>query len=84
MVIGQLARRLGLPLRCSGNFTTSKLPDAQAMMEGTMSMLAAIHCGANFILHSAGFLDGLAEHVLREIHAGCGPVRQRCILIWMA
>jgi trimethylamine--corrinoid protein Co-methyltransferase len=22
-------------------------------------MLAAIHCGANFILHSAGFLDGL-------------------------
>ncbi|MFM2356831.1 MAG: hypothetical protein RLZZ528_2567, partial [Pseudomonadota bacterium] len=59
MVIGQLARRLGLPLRCSGNFTTSKLPDAQAMTEGTMSMLAAIHCGANFILHSAGFLDGL-------------------------
>ena len=36
-----------------------KLPDAQAMTEGTMSMLAAIHCGANFILHSAGFLDGL-------------------------
>lgn len=59
MVIGQLARRLKLPLRCSGNFTTSKLPDAQAMTEGTMSMLAAIHCGANFILHSAGFLDGL-------------------------
>jgi trimethylamine--corrinoid protein Co-methyltransferase len=59
MVIGQLARRLNLPLRCSGNFTTSKLPDAQAMMEGTMSMLAAVHCGAHFILHSAGFLDGL-------------------------
>ena len=59
MVIGQLARRLGLPLRCSGNFTTSKLPDAHAMNEGTMSMLAAVHCGANFILHSAGFLDGL-------------------------
>lgn len=59
MVVGQLARRLGLPLRCSGNFTTSKLPDAQAMNEATMSMLAAVHCGANFILHSAGFLDGL-------------------------
>lgn len=59
LVVGQLARRLNLPLRCSGNFTTSKLPDAQAMMEGTMSMLAAIQCGANFILHSAGFLDGL-------------------------
>ncbi|HQV01994.1 MULTISPECIES: trimethylamine methyltransferase family protein [unclassified Novosphingobium] len=59
MVVGQLARQLGLPLRCSGNFTTSKLPDAQAMNESTMSMLAAVHCGANFLLHSAGFLDGL-------------------------
>ena len=59
LVVGQLARRLNLPLRCSGNFTTSKLPDAQAMTEGTMSMLAAVQCGANFILHSAGFLDGL-------------------------
>lgn len=59
MVVGQLARRLNLPLRCSGSFTTSKLPDAQAMNESTMSMLAAVHCGANFLLHSAGFLDGL-------------------------
>ena len=48
-----------LPLRCSGNFTTSKLPDGQAMMEGTMSMLAAVQCWANFILHAAGFLDVL-------------------------
>lgn len=59
MVIGQLARRLNLPLRCAGNFSNSKLPDGQAMQEGLMSMLSAIHCGANFILHSAGFLDGL-------------------------
>ena len=58
MVVGQLCRRLNLPMRCSGNFTASKLPDGQAMMEGTMSMLAAIHCGTNFILHSAGWLDG--------------------------
>jgi trimethylamine--corrinoid protein Co-methyltransferase len=50
---------LNLPLRCAGNFSNSKLPDAQAMNEGTMSMLSAVHCGANFILHSAGFLDGL-------------------------
>ena len=59
MVIGQLARRLKLPLRCAGNFSNSKLPDGQAMQEGVMSMLSAVHCGANFILHSAGFLDGL-------------------------
>jgi trimethylamine--corrinoid protein Co-methyltransferase len=59
MVVGQLARRVKLPLRCAGNFSNSKLPDGQAMQEGVMSMLSAIHCGANFILHSAGFLDGL-------------------------
>jgi hypothetical protein len=28
LVVGQLARRLGLPLRCAGSFTNSKLPDA--------------------------------------------------------
>jgi trimethylamine--corrinoid protein Co-methyltransferase len=59
LVVGQLARRLGLPLRCAGAFTNSKLPDAQAMQESAMSMLSGIHCGANFLLHSAGFLDGL-------------------------
>lgn len=59
LVVGQLCRRLGLPLRCAGAFTTSKLPDGQAMQESVTSMLSAIHCGANFILHSAGFLDGL-------------------------
>ncbi len=59
LVVGQLARRLGLPLRSAGSFTTSKLPDAQAMQESVTSMLSAIHCGANFLLHSAGFLDGL-------------------------
>jgi trimethylamine--corrinoid protein Co-methyltransferase len=46
-------------LRCSGAFTTSKLPDAQSMMESVTSMHAAVLCGANYILHAAGFLDGL-------------------------
>ncbi|MCA2014065.1 trimethylamine methyltransferase family protein [Cereibacter sphaeroides] len=71
MVIGQLARRLGLPLRCSGNFTNSKLPDAQAMMEGTMSMLAAVQCGANYVLHSAGFLDGLLSMSYEKFMLDC-------------
>ena len=59
LVMGQLARRAKLPLRCSGNFSTSKFPDAQAMTQSMFSMLAAVQCGANYILHSAGFLDGL-------------------------
>ncbi|MPV86032.1 trimethylamine methyltransferase family protein [Ostreibacterium oceani] len=59
LVMGQLARRLNIPLRCAGNFSTSKLPDAQAMQQSMMSMMSAVQGGANFILHSAGFLDGL-------------------------
>jgi trimethylamine---corrinoid protein Co-methyltransferase len=59
LAMGQLARRLKLPLRCAGNFSTSKLPDAQAMQQSMMSMMSAVQSGANYILHSAGFLDGL-------------------------
>ena len=59
LVMGQLARRMRLPLRCAGNFSTSKQPDAQAMTQSMMSMMSAVQCGANYILHSAGFLDGL-------------------------
>jgi trimethylamine--corrinoid protein Co-methyltransferase len=58
LVIGQLARRLNLPLRCSGAFSSSKVADAQAMTESTVSMLSAVQCGANFILHAAGWLEG--------------------------
>jgi trimethylamine---corrinoid protein Co-methyltransferase len=58
LIVGQLARRVGLPLRCSGAFTASKVADGQAMHESTMSMMAAILCGTNFLLHSAGWLEG--------------------------
>ncbi|MBN3562925.1 trimethylamine methyltransferase family protein [Amphritea spongicola] len=59
LVMGQMSRRFKLPLRCAGNFSTSKVADAQATGQGVMSMLSAVQSGANFILHSAGFLDGL-------------------------
>ncbi len=59
LVMGQLARRLNLPLRCAGSFTTSKLPDAQAMSQSVMSLMSAIQSGGNYQLHSAGYLDGL-------------------------
>lgn len=57
-VIGQLVRRLGVPLRCGGAFTSSKLPDAQAGAESADTMHATTMAGANFILHSAGWLEG--------------------------
>ncbi len=56
--IGQLARRLGVPLRCGGNLCASKVPDAQAAYESANSMWPAFLAGANFILHSAGWLEG--------------------------
>jgi trimethylamine--corrinoid protein Co-methyltransferase len=58
MAIGQLARRLGLPFRCGGHYTASKVTDAQAMQESVDSMLSGFLAGANFILHSAGWLEG--------------------------
>ncbi|MEZ5537966.1 MAG: trimethylamine methyltransferase family protein [Thiolinea sp.] len=81
LVIGQLARRLKLPLRCSGNFSTSKLPDAQAMSQSMMSMMAAIQCGANYILHSAGFLDGLLSMSYEKFMLDadlCGALHAYC------
>jgi len=58
LVIGQLARRLGVPLRCGGALTASKIPDAQAAAESADSMFSSALGGANFILHSAGWLEG--------------------------
>ncbi len=54
----QLARRYGLPFRSGGLFTGSKIADAQAGYESVMAMLPAIMGGVNFILHSAGWLEG--------------------------
>ncbi|WP_306046678.1 trimethylamine methyltransferase family protein [Nioella sp. MMSF_3534] len=56
--IGQLARRAGLPLRCGGSLTASKIEDAQAAYESADSMHSTMLAGANFVLHSAGWLEG--------------------------
>ncbi|MEI6459174.1 MAG: trimethylamine methyltransferase family protein [Pseudomonadota bacterium] len=58
LAIGQLSRRLNLPLRCGGALTASKVPDAQAAAESADSMLSTVLGGANFILHAAGWLEG--------------------------
>jgi trimethylamine--corrinoid protein Co-methyltransferase len=57
-VIGQMARRLGLPLRCGGSLTASKIEDAQAAYESADSMHSTMLAGANFTLHAAGWLEG--------------------------
>jgi trimethylamine--corrinoid protein Co-methyltransferase len=56
--IGQLARRAGVPLRCGGSFTSSKVSDFQAGQESADAMMPAMMSGANFMLHAAGWLEG--------------------------
>ena len=58
MAVGQLARRLGLPLRCGGHFTAAKVADAQAAQESADSLMPALMAGTNFVLHAAGWLEG--------------------------
>ena len=68
-MIGQLARRYDLPLRSSGMVCGSKLSDAQAAYESMMTMHSVLLAGANYIFHSAGWLEagltaGFAKFVL--------------------
>jgi trimethylamine---corrinoid protein Co-methyltransferase len=53
---GQIARRLGLPLR-SSNTTSSNCVDAQSAYESEMSLWGAIMGGANLVYHAAGWLE---------------------------
>ncbi len=53
-----LARRLGVPFRSGGGLCASKIPDAQAAFESANTLQAAMLAGVNFMLHTAGWLEG--------------------------
>ena len=53
-----LARRLGVPFRSGGALTASKIPDAQAAYESANTMQPTVLGGVNFVLHTAGWLEG--------------------------
>jgi trimethylamine---corrinoid protein Co-methyltransferase len=55
---GQLARHYGLPFRTGGGLNSSQVPDAQAAYESLMTMLPTFLAGTNFVMHSAGWLEG--------------------------
>ena len=57
-VTAALARRLGVPFRSGGGLCASKLPDAQAAYESANTLQAAALAGVNFMLHTAGWLEG--------------------------
>jgi trimethylamine--corrinoid protein Co-methyltransferase len=54
----QMARHYNLPFRSGGNFTASRIPDAQAGYESASTMWPTVQAGANFVLHAAGWLEG--------------------------
>jgi trimethylamine--corrinoid protein Co-methyltransferase len=53
-----LARRLGVPFRSGGGLCASKLSDAQAAYEAANTLQSAALAGVNFMLHTAGWLEG--------------------------
>ncbi len=54
----QMARHYKLPYRSGGNFTASRIPDAQAGYESAATFMATVQAGVNFVLHAAGWLEG--------------------------
>ena len=56
--VAQLARRLGVPYRSGGGLCASKISDAQAAYESANTLQAAAMAGVNFMLHTAGWLEG--------------------------
>jgi trimethylamine--corrinoid protein Co-methyltransferase len=58
LATGQIARHFGLPVRSGGGLTSSQTPDAQAAYEGLMTMLPTFLAGINWVMHSAGWLEG--------------------------
>jgi len=57
-VMAALARRLGVPFRSGGQFTSSKAPDAQAAYESASTLLPTMQAGVHFVLHAAGWIEG--------------------------
>ncbi|MDF2968992.1 MAG: trimethylamine methyltransferase [Nocardioidaceae bacterium] len=55
---GQIARHFGLPFRTGGGLTSSQVSDAQAGYEALMTLLPTFLAGANWVMHSAGWLEG--------------------------
>ena len=55
---GQIARHFGLPFRTGGGLTSSQVADAQAGYEALMTLMPTFLAGANWVMHSAGWLEG--------------------------
>jgi trimethylamine--corrinoid protein Co-methyltransferase len=57
MIGAQMARRIGLPFRCSAAVTGARSPDIRSGYERMMTAMAAWSAGAHLCLQGAGTLD---------------------------
>ncbi len=57
-IAAALARRLGVPFRSGGGLCGAKIADAQAAYESANTLQTAALAGVNFMLHTAGWLEG--------------------------
>jgi trimethylamine--corrinoid protein Co-methyltransferase len=68
LMIGQLARKYGVPWRSSGMLTGSKLVDAQAGYESAFNMLPILMAGAHLVMHTAGWTEaGLTANLAKFV-----------------
>ncbi len=72
----QIGRFYNLPVYNSSGLTDSKVPDIQAGYEKGIGDMAAVLAGANYIHHSAGFLENLLtvayeQYVIDDDINGC-------------
>lgn len=55
---GQIARHFGLPFRGGGGLNSAHTADMQAGVQTMMTMLPTFLAGTNYVLHTAGWLEG--------------------------
>jgi trimethylamine--corrinoid protein Co-methyltransferase len=79
--VGALARRLGVPFRSGGGLCASKIADAQAAYESANTMQAAALAGVNFMLHTAGWLEGGLSMGYEKFIMDCDQASMTAILL---
>ncbi len=53
-----IGKKIGVPIRTASGLTGAKTPDAQAGYETTATLMASALAGANFMMHTAGWIEG--------------------------
>jgi trimethylamine--corrinoid protein Co-methyltransferase len=71
-----LARRLGVPVRGDGGVTSAKIDDAQAGAEAGLATAISAWAGADFVLHSAGWLAQGRCVCLKKFERECASMAQ--------